>query len=375
MTRYYLAGLTVEGFRGINNNGSPLKMKFDPNKITSIFGGNGLGKSSLFDAITYAITGNVPRLAKIQNTENASRYYLNRFHTGPAAITLTFIPDDSTGEEVTITIKRDAQGRRIVEASGSLDPDQLLTSINCETLLLDYTTFNDFITSSPLDRGRTFARLLGLGSLSVIRKNLEALSNTRNLNSDCQLETLQRRLGEVQRKRDEAANKVLELLTSMEKTGLPPDSFDPCLAERLCLEALSEISGLRSLVEGRRLSDIDFDKCEEQLSRVEGANETKALKQLVTTREDLETAVPIDKLKRKCDALLSLAQTHMSLTTAVHNERPYKDLYESAFKIVEMGLADEKCPLCEQASQHPSGLDLRSFLIQVLGEISRNNPY
>ncbi|WP_044559553.1 AAA family ATPase, partial [Azospirillum sp. B4] len=62
MTRYFLGSLTIEGFRGINNDGDPLVLKFKTDAINSIHAPNGVGKSSIFEAVHFAIHGNVPRL-------------------------------------------------------------------------------------------------------------------------------------------------------------------------------------------------------------------------------------------------------------------------------------------------------------------------
>jgi len=211
MARYFLRRLTVEGFRGINNHGHPISIEFDPCKITSVFGRNGLGKSSLFDALTYAIKGEVPRLARMQTTESPDKYYLNTFHDGPAIITLEFTPDDRTRNPVTITVSRDKQGRRRVDGVGTSDPEQFLAEINCETLLLDYLSFNNFLSASPLERGRTFSQLIGLGSISILRKNLQALSDTNNINTDCGLRDLEGRLKQAERQRFEAINTAVML--------------------------------------------------------------------------------------------------------------------------------------------------------------------
>jgi DNA repair exonuclease SbcCD ATPase subunit len=64
MTRYYLRELSIEGFRGINNAGDPLQIKLQPEAVNSIHAPNGVGKTSIFEAIHYAIFGEVPRLAQ-----------------------------------------------------------------------------------------------------------------------------------------------------------------------------------------------------------------------------------------------------------------------------------------------------------------------
>ncbi|WP_407114714.1 ATP-binding protein [Bradyrhizobium sp. LMG 9283] len=50
--------------------------------LNSISAPNGVGKTSIFDAVVYAITGRIPKLDELPVAEKGSSYYLNRFHAG-----------------------------------------------------------------------------------------------------------------------------------------------------------------------------------------------------------------------------------------------------------------------------------------------------
>ena len=71
MVRYYLTRLCIEGFRGINNEGQPLELRFFSDKVNSIYALNGLGKSSVYDALNYAILGRIPKLDNLEQSEDA----------------------------------------------------------------------------------------------------------------------------------------------------------------------------------------------------------------------------------------------------------------------------------------------------------------
>ena len=60
MARYFLTPLTNEGFRGVNNENNPLNINFQPDSVNSLFAVNGIGKSSKFEALRYAIHGTIP---------------------------------------------------------------------------------------------------------------------------------------------------------------------------------------------------------------------------------------------------------------------------------------------------------------------------
>ena len=61
MSGWLLQSVEIEGLRGINNEGAPLLLRLKPDCVTSISAQNGVGKSSIFDAITFAIRGIIPK--------------------------------------------------------------------------------------------------------------------------------------------------------------------------------------------------------------------------------------------------------------------------------------------------------------------------
>ena len=77
MKRCFLTKLSIEGFRGINNEGQPLELAFSSDKVNSFYALNGLGKSSIYDALSYAIFDRIPKLDKLEQSENAETYINN----------------------------------------------------------------------------------------------------------------------------------------------------------------------------------------------------------------------------------------------------------------------------------------------------------
>jgi DNA repair exonuclease SbcCD ATPase subunit len=70
---WFLEQISIEGFRGINNAGAPLELKFDPDKVNSVFAPNGVGKSSIFEAVSYVLTGGIPKLDALSSLRGAKR--------------------------------------------------------------------------------------------------------------------------------------------------------------------------------------------------------------------------------------------------------------------------------------------------------------
>ena len=77
MSGWLLQSVEIEGLRGINNEGAPLLLRLKPDCVTSISAQNGVGKSSIFDAITFAIRGIIPKLDGLAASENGRSYYVN----------------------------------------------------------------------------------------------------------------------------------------------------------------------------------------------------------------------------------------------------------------------------------------------------------
>lgn len=200
MKRYFLTKISVEGFRGINNEGDPLVLKFRPEAVNSVFAHNGTGKSSVFEALHYAIKGTVPRLADMQAAEKPDAYLSNLFHTqGKATIKLILAPDDG-GADVGIEVELRKDGVRSVSSStGLADPEGLLAALDEDFALMDYTTFRKFIEDTALERGRSFSGLLGLSSYANIRRALRVVENTQAFKTDFQIHDLEANLSVLQR--------------------------------------------------------------------------------------------------------------------------------------------------------------------------------
>jgi DNA repair exonuclease SbcCD ATPase subunit len=120
---WLLDSVEIEGFRGINNEGDPLVLQFAHEAVNSVSAPNGVGKSSIFDALTFALRKALPKLDDLPATENGGEYYLNRFHSKDfGTIRLTICPVGG-GAPVPITVTRDASGVRTASAPAGIDAE------------------------------------------------------------------------------------------------------------------------------------------------------------------------------------------------------------------------------------------------------------
>ena len=127
---WLLEQISIEGFRGINNVGASLELTLHPDKVNSVFVPNGGGKSSIFEAVTYALTGAIPKLDALPAAKHSASYYLNRFHPGNlGTVSLTLRPA-AGGASLTVTVTRDQIGARSVTTSDRRDGIALLSEVN-----------------------------------------------------------------------------------------------------------------------------------------------------------------------------------------------------------------------------------------------------
>ncbi|MCC7428685.1 MAG: AAA family ATPase [Alphaproteobacteria bacterium] len=350
MPRYFLTRLAIEGFRGVNNENDPLDISFQPNAVNSVFAVNGIGKSSIFEALCYAIHGTIPKLQLLQAQERPQDYYCNRFHSkGSATILVEFQPDDGTAP-VSVRIDRDAAGARTVTSpSGHPDPEAFLGTLKEAFALLDYRTFARFIEESPLERGRTFSALLGLAEYSDCRQALQAASDSRALNSDLEIKVITAAVGAAQKAAQQA---LVTLRSSYENvTGKPLediDKLDECTAE--VTAALGNVELLKPHFAGKALNDIDFEKIKTAIKTAEGGEKRRELEKAIESITALQALAVHDlaAIAAEQEKIGALIDDRDKLLASTRGDL-FKRLYESAREVISKGVwtEDEKCPLCE----------------------------
>ena len=355
MTRYFLTSVKIEGFRGIRNEGQPLEINFEANAVNSIFAANGLGKSSLFEGIAYAITGAVPKLDSMMASESPQDYYCNRFHSKKRAeISLTFAPDDGSSPEVSIKVVRDARGNRTVSSpSGHTRPEELLATLADEAVLLDHQTFMKFLLDSPLDRGKTFSSLLGLSKLAEVRQGLLAAANTQAFNSDSGLRTLETTAAlatnQIARKRQALQQDFLGLM------GAPlPEPLDTSKIAAGAVHALAGVPLLESVCQRATLDQLDFAKISTLIKAAEKSEDQDRLKSIIREIASLEGIAPLASEAAERQRLLELCRAKEIALTATRGGS-FHNLYTAVRQVFDDGswVDKTKCPACESIPATP----------------------
>lgn len=352
MSGWYLEQLSIEGFRGINNQGAPLILKLKPDHVNSISAPNGVGKTSIFDAIVYAITGRLQKLDEMPAAEQGSSYYLNRFHSGGiGTVGLTLRPALG-GNAVTVTVTRDAQGNRSVNATGTADGPAILNELNRDFVLLDGKTFQEFIELKPLERGRSFAGLLGLKKYSTLRQTLAGISNTRSFNNHFSVTA-------------KKAAKDSSVSVARREEGIVKEAYAALVGEvldptedeaKLLAKAHSALHGIDLLkphCDGKQFHEIDPSACIDAAKAKEGGDDREKLSQALRTETAWADASRVLPNAEDAQALIDVATARDAAMAQTRG-----DLFHRLFTSSEAVLLDDEwsdktvCPTCDRVGDN-----------------------
>jgi hypothetical protein len=354
MSRYFLASAAIEGFRGINNDGDPLVLKFKHDAVNSVHAPNGVGKSSIFEALHFALHGTVPRLEGMQDAEQGASYIVNKFHPAQqATIALVFKSDDGT-PDVSITVTRTVAGGRVVTSpSGHADPDSFLADLCEDFVLVDYPRFASLVDCSALERGRSFASLVGMSRYSQLRQALDGAKNTRNINGDLGLSTLDTEVTAENRALGAVEQRILAAY--QELTGAAGGQMADTAALKAQVTAgLAGIALFTPLLADASVMDLDFDVAEKVVDREEGGAARKTLDGLnaaVTTLGGLQvSAAELTEI----DALVTAAKARDDAMRKVGAASLHALLKDALAVVNSLDWHDAKvCPVCEKAGDGP----------------------
>lgn len=354
MTRYFLKSLSIEGFRGINNDGDPLILNFKPDCVNSVHAQNGFGKSSIFEALQFAIFGSVPRLAQLQGAEQADSYLVNKFHpNGEANISMLFCADDGT-DDVSISVKRNAHlEREVTSSSGHVAPESFLAALREDFVLVDYAGFADFVDTSALERGRSFASLVGLSRYSNLRRALTRAKNTGNINNDLGLAATKAEAGAVEKNISVIDTRILAAQANV--TGVEVAVLSDLQDHKdTVTQSLNKIGLIAPHLEGKSVMDLDFAAAEKAIEAEEGGAARKQVDTLTTNIAELTPLELTEAEKTNVEEIVQLAQQRDDAVKNV-GATVIRDLLGDALKVVDDDNWTDPnlCPVCDESSEPP----------------------
>ena len=354
MSRYFLASAAIEGFRGINNDGDPLVLKFKHDAVNSVHAPNGVGKSSIFEALHFALHGSVPRLEGMQDAEQGGSYIVNKFHPRQqATIALVFKSDDGT-PDVSITVTRTSTGRKVVTSpSGYTDPDGFLASLCEDFVLVDYRRFVSLVDCSALERGRSFASLVGMSRYSQLRRSLSGAKNNGNINNDLGLSALRTEVTGENRSLIGVEQRILA--AHQEVTGGAGGRIADTAALKVHVTAgLAGIALFAPLLAGISVMDLDFDAAETIVDQEEGGTARKTLDGLNNAATTLIALLVSAAEVAEIEALVTAARARDEAMRKVGTAGLHALLRDALAVMNSANWHDPKvCPVCEKAGDGP----------------------
>ncbi len=352
MTGWFLEQLEIEGFRGINNEGDPLVLKLSKNAVNSITAPNGVGKSSIYDALTFALRGAIRKLDDLPAAELGGSYYNNLFHSqNTGKITLVLAPA-AGGNLTTIAVTRDALGMRTVTGPAGIDAEALLGELNREFVLLDHKTLQTFIDDKALDRGRAFSGLLGLAQFSTLRQQLQALANTKAFNNHFEMASLNTRRGAAETAAKNARVAAEAAFKALTQDSLA-DQADHETAQARAFSALNQIAILAPHCKDKPFANISVDDCLTAIHAAEGGEQKTRHAALIQREAAWQERLLNLPGEEHYAILLKLSEGRDSALEKTSGVL-MRHLYRAGRDVLQTGEWPDKCacPLCKAPADH-----------------------
>lgn len=344
MAKYFIKSISIEGFRGINNEGAPLIINFQTDGTTSIFGENGKGKSSIFEAFVFSILGKILRIEDYHADIRDKKTIKNLFHSTDGTIIIDFV--DETGAIKDINVKINTNGEQTVTSIKIANPEFFLSSLCSELNFLDHKSFEKIILSSAEDTGKLFANLVGFGSFISLKDKLDKISRTQNINTDFGKVAKENSIRNNNQKIADVQVEILKRLNDIEVSINPFNKIEIHNHLKSFLKREYSIK-IQKIIDA---SQVDFDQLiktkigsqyEENVGKLnseqDSLNEMKEVQKAVTVFGPKK----ISSLSRKLQAAYSLVSSQNDIFLG----KLYEDAIKSYDAIADFNKAS--CILCD----------------------------
>ena len=341
-----IAQLEVSGFRVIRDR---TEIWF-PAGFAIIVGRNGAGKSTVCDAIEFALTGTITRhRSGSEKGENIDQYLWWRGADSPPKryVSLTLV--DESGREYVITRRSDGKEPDSLHAirpllcKQAIDPTKRLADVCATSIIRDELITELSVDMTEAERFEFVRGAVGsanLGSMESklvdVQKDLERQSDTAEKEYERLRERVVLIVADVSRLKSESpVEKEIETienrlradlkLPSVEPTQLLAEARKVLTAHRLRVERAGQLLNRMQVRRQSKTAEADL-ATESEGARVQielGAAEEQ-LKKLQQNANDLR--IRVKTLETEANASSSLAELHL------HGSK--------------LGLANGECPLC-----------------------------
>lgn len=314
MNKVYIKSISIEGFRGINNENNPLIVPFNYNGVTSIFSENGMGKSSIYEALYYCINDCLPKFDDLHREIRDDKTKKNLFHSNNGKIEIIFI--DDINAETKIEFEINNRGERNIIASSVLNPQLFLDSISSDQNFLDYNTFIQILFKSPEETGKLFSDLVGLSEFPFIKGKIDKITRTQNINTDFQKSYKENEIKENKQRIEELENKILN---NFKDTGAPLEIFNIQESTKVIKKLIKAVFKTKV----KNINQIKFDQLIKDIAGVSYDANVEILNLLKIEKNEVNKFEQTLKLIRKAIFL----KFHNRLNKAYSKFGSEKDLY------------------------------------------------
>ncbi len=342
-----LSQIEVSGFRGVSGAQEPLRVPI-PSGFLVVSGRNGAGKSTIFDAFEFALTGEISKFPMLKEGQELARDYYwwrRQGNVGPKYVSLIF--EGSDGSSFHVTRKPEDRAE---------DRDRMFAGAACNTPVTGGDPISALVRTS-LIRDETITAfgldLTEIQRFSFVQSALNLELGARAVESVRQArEIAKRRLSDAQSYRarlQEELNQRLTQLSEARASLAKEDEISDAL-KRLKLLLGRPDSDLSTILEYSNQSIVQWRVMVENLEVILGrlAELHSAGKDL----DDLRRQVELTSHARN-EANSQYALSSSTLDKAQRNlevEKSRDALATSLSFLLEhgeqIGLREERCPLC-----------------------------
>jgi len=346
----YLESIEVEGLRGLRE----FKYTLEKGKVLLVYGLNGTGKSSLLQALKFAITGKLPPVSAVENSIPQVYRHKALGKEQPASVSVDF----SIGSQ-RYWIKREIDYHGKIQTSYSdAEVPGICQSTANTFCFLTKNEFASMIDNVERDSWKRLSPFLGHEDISKLREGLRALSNS--LKKDLAISTLEYTA------KKEMANFLAtknEFDSLLNNAGLAECNF--AIVRKELLELVPDLPDCNSY------ADLPWDYLEETLPG------SDRIKEITSELQALAEEVAVTKITnlqpQELNTLESLNKLNDDLQLS--HDLLHSQFLSSAKSAIE-GLNATKCPLCGMQpnswDQVRTGLRVRiDNLSRVAGEYTR----
>jgi len=364
-----LLSLELAGFRGFAT-----KQTFDLDAdAVIVIGANGNGKTSLFDAVLWAIAGRIPRLGpddtplgcKFSETGQARVVLRLGRADGSPALTVTRVFD---GTRTTVSVETpegvlrgpEAEGRLIQqiwkEAATAANPAEALATALTRSVYLQQDLVREFIDSATAqDRFGAVSELVGAGRVADLQAELERAKRAWSLATNSRaaelkplrdrLSTMESRLAELRARQTSAEAGLDETAWSewwvrMQAMGLKVSAVP--IASR---DAAGAIDNAIMQVDAARRAAERRQPLLDALAQEISGNNARTLPDLMSLRGKVAAA---QQQVQEARAKVSAEQARVTEVRRLQAELKEKAQQLQALASLALKHLGEKCPVCNQ---------------------------